>query len=312
MKKKPFQWNYEIKGLLPRKVGLKKKLWLKKDEILLETRNDTLFAYVLGDEGNNGEQKIIPYLWVSSLISSNSTELSGGSGVSLDSPKSLGVRSFLRATMSLDMPDVAVGDMEKHAPKFLRLIGKIHDKYVDVIDKNQFLSIALDYFHDAEKKFIYSDEGFISAIICLESLFNEGPSDIKYKLSLRASFLLSLQGVDALQAFDKLKESYNHRSTLVHGGGSPKHDPDRHLVSYYARKSLIVFLILLKNPQRQSIGSKKRKSELLKEIDMAMLDNEKRRQLKKEIANGLKDFTFNIPRTFEGESNGRPYRITAW
>jgi len=71
-------------------------------------------------------------------------------------------------------------------------------------------------------------------------------------------------------------------------------------------------LILLKNPQRQSIGGKKRKSELLKEIDMAMLDNEKRRQLKKEIANGLKDFRFNIPRTFEGESNGRPYRITAW
>lgn len=308
MSKKLYQWNYEIEGLIPEQVRLKRKLWLKKDEILLEKKNEKLFAYVLGKEDDRGEQRVVPYLWMSCLISSNAPELSGGSGASLASPDELGTVPLITATVSVSLPDVAVGDIEQYVPKFLRFIGKLHDKYIDVVKENDFLAIALDYFYEAEKKFVYNNEGFISAMISMEALFNEEPSDIKYKLSHRAAFLLGLSGLDSLEAFEKLKVFYNNRSKLVHGGGNLKHDPDRYLVSMYTRRALIIFMILLKNNNRRSKSVKKRKIEILREIDYAMLDEDRSKSLKNEITKGLKDFNLKIPRTFEG----RDYRVTAW
>lgn len=312
MSKKLYQWNYEIEGLIPEQVRLKRKLWLKKDEILLEKKNEKLFVYVLGKEDDRGEQRVVPYLWMSCLISSNAPELSVGSGASLASPDELGTVPLITATVSVSLPDVAVGDIEQYAPKFLRFIGKLHDKYIDVVKENDFLAIALDYFYEAEKKFVYNNEGFISAMISMEALFNEGPSDIKYKLSHRAAFLLGLSGLDSLKAFEKLKVFYNNRSKLVHGGGNLKHDPDRYLVSMYIRRALIIFMILLKNNNRRSKSVKKRKIEILREIDYAMLDEDRSKSLKNEITKGLKDFNLKIPRTFEGKIEGRDYRVTAW
>lgn len=308
MSKKLYQWNYVIEGLIPEQVRLKRKLWLKKDEILLEKKNEKLFAYVLGKEDDRGEQRVVPYLWMSCLISSNAPELSGGSGASLASPDELGTVPLITATVSVSLPDVAVGDIEQYAPKFIRFIGKLHDKYIDVVKENDFLAIALDYFYEAEKKFVYNNEGFISAMISMEALFNEEPSDIKYKLSHRAAFLLGLSGLDSLEAFEKLKVFYNNRSKLVHGGGNLKHDPDRYLVSMYTRRAMIIFMILLKNNNRRSKSVKKRKIEILREIDYAMLDEDRSKSLKNEITKGLKDFNLKIPRTFEG----RDYRVTAW
>lgn len=312
MSKKLYQWNYEIEGLIPEQVRLKRKLWLKKDEILLEKKNEKLFAYVLGKEDDRGEQRVVPYLWMSCLISSNAPELSGGSGASLASPDELGTVPLITSTVSVSLPDVAVGDIEQYAPKFLRFIGKLHDKYIDIVKENDFLAIALDYFYEAEKKFVYNNEGFISAMISMEALFNEGPSDIKYKLSHRAAFLLGLSGLDSLVAFEKLKVFYNNRSKLVHGGGNLKHDPDRYLVSMYTRRALIIFMILLKNSNRRSKSVKKRKIEILREIDNAMLDEDRSKSFKNEITKGLKDFNLKIPRTFEGKIEGRDYRVTAW
>ena len=312
MSKKLYQWNYEIEGLIPEQVRLKRKLWLKKDEILLEKKNEKLFAYVLGKEDDRGDERVVPYLWMSCLISNNAPELSGGSGASLASPDELGTVPLITATVSVSLPDVAVGDIEQYAPKFLRFIGKLHDKYIDVVKENDFLAIALDYFYEAEKKFVYNNEGFISAMISMEALFNEGPSDIKYKLSHRAAFLLGLSGLDSLEAFEKLKVFYNNRSKLVHGVGNLKHDPDRYLVSMYTRRALIIFMILLKNNNRRSKSVKKRKIEILREIDYAMLVKDRSKSLKNEITKGLKDFNLKIPRTFEGKIEGRDYRVTAW
>lgn len=279
---------------------------------MLEKKGDTLLAHVLGDKDDQGEQRIAPYLWMSSLLTTNSSELTGGGGSSLTSPEELGEIPTLMATLSMSIPDVVVGDMELYAPKFIRFIAKVHDKYIDTINENDFLAIALDYFHDAESKFVFSNEGFISAMISMESLFNEGPGDIKYKLSHRAAFLLGIYGLDSIEAFEVLKRLYDNRSKLVHGGGKLKHDPDRHLVSKYTRRCLIMFLILLKNVDRQSSAAKKRKSEVLREIDYAMLNEKGRSSLEKKIAKGLKDFEMKIPRSFEGKKEGEFYRITAW
>lgn len=309
-----YQWNYLISDLIPKEVKLKRKIWLKKGEILLEKKGDDIQAYLLGTEDRvtSDERKIIPYLWVSSLVSNNSAKLKNAGGSSIPSADKLGTSSMLSCSVSIKTPDEAVSDIEQYAHRFLGYIGRLHDQYIDVINDNDFISIALDYFHDAEKKFIYSDEGFISAMISLESMFNEGPSDIKYKLSHRAAFLLGLCDINSIEAFEKLKVFYNHRSKLVHGGGTTPHDPDRHLVSSYTRKTITIFLILLSNSERKKIGKKKRKESILKEIDYAMLDWSKRKLLKKEVNKGIKDFKLKIPRRFEGDGKHGKYRITAW
>jgi hypothetical protein len=226
----------------------------------------------------------------------------------------LGTKSLFSVSVSdsVSLPEEAVADIENYAHKFIGFIGKLHDKYIDVVSENEFIEIALDYFYEAEKKFVYSYEGFISAVISMEALFNESPSDIKYKLAHRAAFLLGLCDIDPVEAFEKLKDFYNKRSTLVHGGGTIPYDPDRYLVSKYTRQSIIIFLILLKNDERRKLRRKERKVEILKEIDYAMLNEEKRKSLKKEINKGLKDFKLTIPRTFKGAGKHGNYRITAW
>jgi hypothetical protein len=309
-----YQWNFIISDLIPKQVKLKRKLWLKKGEILVDKKGEDLHVYLLGTDNRKtcDEQKVAPYLWVSSLITNNAAELSNGGGSSIGSKEELGTKAILSCTVSSHIPEEAVTEIEKHAYKFINHIGRLHDKYINVINENNFLLIALDYFHDAEKKFVYNDEGFISAMISLESLFNEGPSDIKYKLSHRAGFLLGMCGIDSVEAFEKLKQFYNHRSKLVHGGGATDYDPDRYLVSHYTRKAIIVFLILLNNSERQNIGKSNRKQEILKEIDYAMFDNKRRKSLESEIKKGLKDFNLKIPRTFEGTGKHGHYRISAW
>lgn len=314
MKKQLYQWNFFIEGLIPRQVKLKRKVWLKEGELLLDKKGDRLHAYLLVADTNADDNvaKIIPYLWVSCLISSNVPNLKESGGASIDAKEELGTKPTFTTSLSISFAEEANSDIEKHAYKFLRFIGKLHDKYISVISENEFIKVALEYFYEAEKKFIYSNEGFISAVISMEALFNEGPTDIKYKLSHRAAFLLSLCGIDPIEAFEKLKDSYNIRSKLVHGGGSLPHDPDRYLVSKFTRKSIIIFLILLKSKARRNIPNKKRKESLLKELDYAMLDENKRNYLKKEITKGLKEFMLPVPRTFEGEGEEGSYRVTAW
>jgi hypothetical protein len=317
VKNQLFQWNFVIKGLIPDQVKLKRKVWLKKGELLLEKKGENLHAYLLDDNihASNNEEKIASYLRISCLISNNAPDLEGGSVVGLNSEDELGKKPIYFTSVSIVssiLPEGAVAEIENHAHKFIRFIGKLHDKYTDVVSENEFIEIALDYFYEAEKKFVYSDEGFISAVISMEALFNEGPSDIKYKLSHRAAFLLGLCDIDPIEAFDKLKDFYNKRNNLVHGRGTLPHDPDRHLVSKYTRRSIIIFMILLNDEKRRNISKNKRKIEILKEIDHAMLNKDMRNSLKKEINKGLKDFKLTIPRTFEGEGEHGNYRITAW
>jgi len=310
MIKKLYQWNYTIEGLIPEQVRLKRKFWLKKGEILLKKKKTKLFAYVLGTEYDRGEQRIVPYMWMSCLISSNTPELSGGSGASLKSLDELGTMPMIVGKLSDSLPDAMAEVIQPYAPKFLRFIGKLHDKYIDVVNENNFLAIALDYFYDAEKKFVYSNEGFISAMISMEALFNEGDSDIKYKLSHRAAFLLGLTGLNSFEAFENLKVFYNARSKLVHGGVKLNDDTDTYLVSRYTKRALVIFMILLKNNERRS--KKDRKRNILQEIDYAMLDEDRSKSLKNEITKGLEDFKLKIPRTFERNIGSEYYRVTVW
>lgn len=42
-----YQWSFIISGLIPKQVKLKRKIWLKKGELLLEKKGDNLHAYLL-------------------------------------------------------------------------------------------------------------------------------------------------------------------------------------------------------------------------------------------------------------------------
>jgi Apea-like HEPN len=312
-----WQWNFIVKGLIPEQVKLNKKVWLKKGELFLEKKGDELHAFLLGkdEDGFNGDGIVANYLRFTCLISHKAPDIEGGGGVGLKSKNEFGKIWNRHLSLSLGpsmLPEEAISAIESHASKFIGFIRKLHDKYMEVVSRNEFIEVALDYFYDAEKKFVYSNEGFISAMISMEALFNEGPSDIKYKLSHRAAFLLGLCDMDSIQAFEKLKEFYNKRSKLVHGVGDLPDDTDRCLVSMYTRRSIIIFLILLNSEKRNKIKKNERKKELLLEIDHAMLNKEACNSLKKEIKKGLKDFRLPVPRVFEGQGSDGHYRITAW
>ena len=207
-----YQWTFLIDGLIPNQVRLKRKVWLKKDELLLDKKGDKLNAYLLADNSSSFDidKILIPYLWFSSLISNSSPHLTGGGGSLISSVDELGTKPVLSSSVNVVIPDEAVTDIENYAHKFLKFIGNLHDRYVNLIEENQFLSIALDYFYDANKKSVYEEE-LISAMISMEALFNENPSDISYKLALRASFLLGLYDIDSLEAYEQLKKFYKHR-----------------------------------------------------------------------------------------------------
>lgn len=252
---------------------------------------------------------------MSCLISSNVPTLEGGGGFSLNSLEEFG-RSpkykILTGRFRQNIPETLALEAGNHAHKFIEFIGKLHNKYIHIVNENSFIGLALNFFYEAEKQSVYTNEGFISTSICMESLFNEGQSDINYKLAQRASLLLGLCGINPVEANEYLKLLYKIRSKVVHGAATIPNDSNGHQFSEYARISIIAFLILLSNNKRTSIKKAERKNEVLKEIDHAMLNELGRKSLKIEIARGLKNFKLPIPRVFEQEIDTKNYRISPW
>lgn len=307
-----YQFIFTISQLLHEKVKLKEKIWLKQGEIFLWKNNKDIAVYILSDSRDHRsvKRKIMPYLWVSSLISYKTALIGGGSSLTIKSRDELGTGSGMSAKVHIDsLPDEALSDVEKHAPEFIFEIVQLHEKYIKVIEDNKFISRSLYYYYDSRKKGINTDDGFISAMISLESLFNEGPSDIKHKLSLRGAFLLGLADFDAVKVYQKLKEFYVHRSNLIHGKKDLPYDLDWDLFCNYTRSAVIIFIILLSEVELETVGNKE---ELLKEIDNAMLNPKIKRLIKKKIQEKISDFSLKVPRTFEGNGERGFYRTTVW
>jgi len=267
----------------------------------------------------SAEDKFLPYLKFAPLLSNNTIEVSGGTGIELTSKEEFGknTKQYLNTEFHLSehIPDEAREEIECNAPEFLRDIRNLHNKFAHVVADNSFLSVALDFFYDANNTSVFTDEGFICAVICLEALFNEGTSDIRYKIAHRAAFLMGLVETNGTEIFENLKHIYRYRNSLLHGQGASGRNPgsSTYKVERYARRSLIIFLILLRQKRRNTVARKYRKLELLKEIDHAMLDTTKAERLRKEIERGMGAFQLSVPRTYGGkEESGRPYRIRAW
>lgn len=319
------QWEFVIDGLISPDIApnikIQERIWLKENEIFLEKKEDKLVVFILGNENDDSshiDERILPFVKVSSLFANNAPTLKGGGGGSIQSREEFGEKklSLTIREMPTVLPKQTIKEIEQHAPTFLKQIITVHDEYIPIINKNQFLEIALGHFHDSQVKSVYTNDGFINVMMSLEALYNDGESDIRYKLTQRASFLLGLAQTDLSPAevSEELKKAYNYRSKLVHGGKVPiAPNLDRYKISSYARLSIILMSILLKNPKRKTTSKDRRKKELLNEIDNAMLICSKRRPLEDEITNCLQDFKLQVPARFTGTyDDGSPLNIVAW
>ena len=310
-----FQWNYIIEGLLPPGISLQQKVQLSDENILLTTREGKLKAYVLGvDDLDRGKQQLSRYLQFAALISLNRVTYSGGSGASILSKSELGTKPELDITFRPVIPDEAIKAIQPHVIKYLSEISRIHDLYQIAITENKFLRLSLDFFYESQISSAYSDEGLIKSIISMEALFNDGSTDISYKLALRAAFILSPIFSDTLTVFNNLKKAYSCRSKIVHGSGADI-NVDGELQSnicHYNRSALMIFMILLNNPTRQRWPKNKRKDCLMQQIDHAMIDLEKRNLMIQEITHNIPNFNIEVPRSFEGEAHNKPWRFSPW
>ncbi len=305
------QWEFNISGLIDKDVKINKKIWLKKGEIFLKKDSDKLDVFMLGSpDDRTNKQKILPFVKISTLLTSNAPTLDGGGGGTIKSKKEFGRKKIAFSVIaSVQYHKQAIKKIQKYAPAFLEQIRFLHDRYVPINQENEFLKMSLDYFYDSEIKFVYSNEGFINATMSLEALFNDGASDIKYKLVQRASFLLGLVDFDPISVYADLNKFYNYRNQLVHGASITINIQEKYKLSRYARRSIIIMHILLRNSKRKQINKNEKKSSILKEIDYAMLIPARRERLKREIIRGLKDFKLKVPRTFEKKG---VYRYTVW
>jgi hypothetical protein len=126
----------------------------------------------------------------------------------------------------------------------------------------------------------FNSRQFIDAAISLESLSNEAPSDISYKICMRTALLLGFLGQNRVEVSEAMRDLYNIRNDIVHGKAlkSPTLEDTSKLLEY-AKKSLQCCYTLTDNRRDQS--KKQFKENLLREIDYALLDHDKYKQITK-------------------------------
>jgi hypothetical protein len=110
---------------------------------------------------------------------------------------------------------------------------------------NTTLPLTHEYLQLAYENFLLSYDvpddrlSFLSLMIALETLFNDGTQELRYRLARGAAVFLGKSIRESQQIFKDLRKLYDKRSTLVHTG-DPKNisTSDLHLLQNYVRDSL--------------------------------------------------------------------------
>jgi len=175
----------------------------------------------------------------------------------------------------------------KRFPQFWIKIGKYltSDTTYGFDKKYQYLDTAFERFSESLLK--GEVESRISnAIMCLEALYlHETNEEISYRLRNRIARLLSLQRFDPEKILRNISLSYSIRSAYVHGSELSKYNQNKLLKinesKYLAQE------ILLKNIQEYArisllnlIIFNKHKSELIRLLDLAQIDDDSLKNLK--------------------------------
>ena len=125
--------------------------------------------------------------------------------------------------------------------EFLEKLSKLRE-----LDKLDSLGIALRRFHSSYHGNI--EDRIIDQMIAFESLFLGDSQELRYKLALRAAFLIGKRKDKRYAIFEDMKKAYNYRSRIVHGDNLPSRDELRAIVPKtedYLRQSIRGFLLLL-------------------------------------------------------------------
>ncbi|AFZ66997.1 hypothetical protein Deipe_1456 [Deinococcus peraridilitoris DSM 19664] len=130
------------------------------------------------------------------------------------------------------------------------------------------IDIALSRYHESFKVDTITDAKIARLVGALEALFGENKPELKRRLCQRAALLLSLEGVEPIEASTMLAKCYDNRSTYVHGGllsAKKRAEAENHLpILLQFTRVLILLSLLLKK-------SNSRKDNLMGLLDRALL-----------------------------------------
>ena len=104
--------------------------------------------------------------------------------------------------------------------------------------KESFLQLAFENF---ETSYHISNVNlsFLSLMISLETLFNSGEGELRYRISRNTATLLGKDKKDSKKIFSEVKDLYDKRSNIVHTGKpNITNNEDLLKLRYYVRESI--------------------------------------------------------------------------
>lgn len=273
--------------------------YMLNDRMLLKQAKDGTAIYILSRAGESenenlqfskDEKLVARFLQICALASRHSPRIIQRGSNPLESESEFG-KDHLFGTLSMSVvyPDEHLPELNSKCDAYVGKIKNILAKYATVFDEASFLRNALYYYYRAKIGPWYQTGQYIDLAISLESLYNEAPSDIAYKIAMRASFLIGLTGLDPTVVFGEVKDLYKIRNEIVHGQMGEPTPEEISKIMRYARRSIVCFCLL-------SESLRMKKKDLVDLIDEGIINEIKR----KEIAEILKDFNdFDLSASLE-------------
>lgn len=143
-----------------------------------------------------------------------------------------------------------------------------------------YLSLALSHYRLARTLGLDLKSEFLNLMICIESLYNKDPQEIRFRISTRIANLLGRTEELRKKIYTDMLYLYKKRNDIIHGlKPVAVSNEDMQLLLTYSKTSLIAFL---------KLGQKKKT--ILDEIDEVIFDNKKREQIQEQIKDILEKF----------------------
>lgn len=122
-----------------------------------------------------------------------------------------------------------------------------------ILTKHKYINFALENFSESYRV-AHAYLAFVSLMMSMEALFNDGKYELRNKVSRGCAVLLGKTIKSSRKIFSDLKKLYDLRSTLVHTGDTTKIDvEDLLLLRSYVRQSLLRVIELDMTKQELSV-----------------------------------------------------------
>lgn len=170
--------------------------------------------------------------------------------------------------MQTQMPKLSPDESYQCMNETIPLFDKVMKNQINQFSINPLVIALLLYQRAMEEDDHLKD--FLDLVTVLESMFNDGKGEVTFKIRQRTSNFSGKSFDDRKEIFEKMKEVYNARSKLVHGGDLTL---DRYS-EYHDLKSYLIPIVqkcLLKFIEETSQG--KTKKQINEELDEMALNS---------------------------------------